>query len=356
MGSHTSFWMLRNTRKIISCVLSSIAMATIGLASIGSDSDDAWIACVHRTSDTEQVLPKVKAALAMIPDSIKTRLKNCGLKIVITPAMSYGKQGNDWEKRSEHDLSSDENIAGQYSSADNTIYVPEKCSWRNEPPRLQGDDLVHVFLHEFGHAYDFNMNHISQTEPFTTAYQQDFSRMSNSARQANEYYTMQDAATNATESFAELFATICATDNSSLRRNDQSLYNAFPHFVSAILSTSSSLHPHDFAGGRQTATYSNQSKNTARSSSQTAPQGANAFAKAPMSQENYYESVIVSSSSALNHQPQNLAALKNRGYAYLTLGKYAAALADFSKAHAINPNDSQTSQYLQYVKKILQGK
>jgi tetratricopeptide (TPR) repeat protein len=325
----------------------------VGPAGNFAEADDSAITCLHRSSDTDYVLPRVQTGLSGIPRSIQSAMFSAGYKIVVTPTMNYGKS-SDRERRSDYDVH-DENAAGMFVPGEKTVYIPERASWRNEPPQLQDDDVVNVMRHEFGHAYDSFMNHVSGTATFADAYQQDASRLSNSQRSDLSYFAMQDAGTNSTELFAQLFSIICSPNDKYLRPTDRELYEAFPHYVQALLALNSELRPHTFsrsaassASGQTANTSSKQLK--ARSIVQPA---VNARAQSLLQTasgligQRKFKDAIPYLDQAVSADPSNAYAFSYRGYANLSLGNYRAAAADYEKVLQLNPGDASAAQNLQ---------
>src|SRR5437763_1899037 len=99
--------------------------------------EDSWITCLHKSGDSEQVLPRVKLGLSCMPKSIRDALQSDGYKVTVTPFMAYEAESGDMQRRSSYDVSSINNIAGQFRSREKTVYIPERCSSGNEPMGLQ---------------------------------------------------------------------------------------------------------------------------------------------------------------------------------------------------------------------------
>src|SRR5690349_2960860 len=115
------------TRAVGVILLAGMLAMGAFVASFGQE--DSWFTIVKHSSDTDQILPRVKQGLSCVPRSIKDPLLASGYKIVITPFMAYGTTGGDeHERRSSYDVSSVNNIAGQFRSSDKAVYIPERCA------------------------------------------------------------------------------------------------------------------------------------------------------------------------------------------------------------------------------------
>src|SRR5439155_2518878 len=117
-----------------------LGFALICAPAIGQEGE--WITCVQKSSDTEQVLPRVKEGLSCIPRSIRDALQSDGYKIIVTPTMAYRADNSDFQRRSSYDVGSVNNIAGLFRSREKAVYIPEKGSRGNEPMRLQNSKDV----------------------------------------------------------------------------------------------------------------------------------------------------------------------------------------------------------------------
>jgi tetratricopeptide (TPR) repeat protein len=176
---------------------------------------------------------------------------------------------------------------------------------------------------------------------------------------------MQNPGTNQTELFAELFSIITSPDDSTLRSYDRDLYEAFPHCVALILALSTDLRPHTFASRpsragsttapRETTTGETSTRNSAPNAG-VLPPGKEADALTSASEliaTRRFPEAVAKLQTVLATQPNNVLALKNRGYAFLALGQYQKALEDYQMVLKLNPKDTQATQYIDYARKML---
>jgi tetratricopeptide (TPR) repeat protein len=345
---------LKPVSRAITCTLS---LFLLGLQSGPAyNSSDSWIVCIHRTQDTEQILPKVLNGLQGIPSSLQNSVREAGYKIIIAPTMDFVKT-DSFERRSDYDVGSLDNIAGQFRSADHCIYIPERYSHANGAPHLQGEDLIHVLRHEFGHAYDCYLGHASHSTTFANAFEHDSAKLTNNERKEFSYFAMQDQHTAATELFAELFSIICSPDDSSLRWFDRSLYQAFPECVNAIIGLSPDLKPHTFShtvNSRTSGTTPSQAPRAANSYQYHPNTTALSTAYSLINQKQYTEAIKILD-DAIKSDPTTATAYSYRGYAYLAIGQYAQAITDYKMVLQLDPKDQKASKYLDYAKKMMES-
>lgn len=316
-----------------------------------ADLDDSAISCVHQTADTNQILPRVKSGLSTIPASIKDALFKEGYKIIITPTMLYGKGSDDLERRSNYDVGSSNNIAGQYRSSEHAVYIPEKASYRNEPPRLQGDDLIHVLRHEFGHAYDFYLHHASSSDQFMQAYNEDSSKLTNSQRTNFSYFSMQEPGTSSTELFAELFSILCTSGDYTLRPVDKGLYEAFPHCISVMRSINPDLKPHSFGSSSTSATTAtNQSTPSSTKTSSPSASASALTTGSTLVANRHYAEAIPYLDAVIKADPTNVMAYNYRAYAFLATGNYSGSISDYQMVIRLDPKDQSAAANLELAK------
>lgn len=319
-------------------------------------SNESWLVTVHQSSDTDKILPLVREGLSGIPASLKDQLFAAGYKVVVTPTMLYGQNGDNLERRSAYDVGSSYNIAGQFRPRDHTLYIPERCAWGNDVPRLQDSrDLPGVLRHEFGHAVDCFLNYPSQGGNFMESFNSDYSKLTNTQLTQFSYFTQQQPGTNSTELFAELFDIICCNDDRTLRSYDRHLYEAFPHCVNAILCLNVELHPHTFPNGSATANRSSE-QTDAKAAAVNRTVNIPTAASSPLQtatqllSSHAYPQAIQCLNAIIAKEPSNGLAHNYRGYAYFGLGNYKQAIQDYSEALRLNPQDTNAAQYLKVAK------
>lgn len=324
--------------------------------------DESWLVTVHRSSDTDKILPLVQEGMSGIPSSLRTQLFGAGYKVVVTPTMLYGQNGDNLERRSAYDVGSSYNIAGQFRPRDHTLYIPERCAWGNDVPRLQdSSDLPGVFRHEFGHAVDCYLNYPSQGPNFMQSYNADYSKLTNTQLTQFSYFTQQQPGTNSTELFAELFDIITCSDDRTLRRYDRHLYEAFPDCVNAILALNTELQPHHFRDSGAEASSSSQPVD-AKSAAANRTVNSLAAGSSPLQTatkllaSHEYAQALQILNAVIAKEPSNSLAYNYRGYAYFGLRNYQQAVQDYTQAVRLNPQDSNAAQYLKVAKQYVGSK
>lgn len=317
--------------------------------------DESWLNIVHHTSDTDQVMPYVRAGLAGVPGKIKDDLWGAGYKVIVTPTMLYGEASDTLERRSSYDVGSSNNIAGQFRSADHTLYIPERCSWGNDVPRLQArNDLSGVIRHEFGHAYDCYMHYPSQAANFSQAYATDSAKLTNDQRRTFSYFSMQQPGTSATELFAELFNIITCTDDRTLRNYDRALYESFPDCVQCILALNPDLKAHQFSGAAPAVPVA--AETTSGASGKSPAPSAPPVAATPLQTAarliagRQYSQAIPFLDAIISKEPNNGLAFNYRAYAHLATANYKQAVSDYTQVLRLNPQDSNAAKNLKLAK------
>jgi PDZ domain len=167
--------------------------------------DKRLIAIQRHTADTDAIYDQVVAALNVVPKSVKLDLANYGVKILITPTIIEANPSFATEKpRGYIHGGGYDNCPGLYNNGTKDLYIAERAAWKNSPPQLNRW-VLSTSLHELGHAYDYCKGHLSSSDAFIKAYEEDSGRLNNSQRTEFNYF-LQEAGAGPTELFAELFA------------------------------------------------------------------------------------------------------------------------------------------------------
>ncbi|HEY9785589.1 MAG TPA: hypothetical protein V6D17_09330 [Candidatus Obscuribacterales bacterium] len=179
-------------------------------APVTLSAEDQKLLKVHRqTGETNEIKNLIARSLVAVPLGVKNTLISNGIKIVITPTIpELDPQASKNKPRGYIHGGGYDNCPGYYSPSEKQIVIPERVSYRSAPPRLN-DSADETMLHEMGHAFDNARGDISAREAFKQIYEEETSRLSNTAKTKYYYYT-QGGDTGPSELFAELFATACS--------------------------------------------------------------------------------------------------------------------------------------------------
>ncbi|MBX9671226.1 MAG: tetratricopeptide repeat protein [Candidatus Obscuribacterales bacterium] len=199
-----------------------------------ADPTDKNLLNVHkRTADTDKVYAIVLNALAAVPPKVKSALREGGCKILIARTIvdACPELATDKPSGYIHGGGYD-NCPGMFVPSTKTLYIAERASWNNSPPRLN-TQAGFTTLHELGHAYDHVKHDISGGE-FKKLYDEDAAHLTNSQRTEWHYYC-QEGERGPCELFAELFA-ICHGTAAGIDRGDGELAQVFPRCYKFIKS------------------------------------------------------------------------------------------------------------------------
>lgn len=211
-------------------VVTSAASAGAGSASSSrsasprvssADPRDASLIRFHRpTANSGKIQAMVMQSLACVPKSVKNQLHAFGFKVTITPTILEldPSQAQDRPSAYIHGGGID-NCPGYYDPNDKEIVIPERVSYNNAPPTLNRS-VMDTMLHELGHAFDHARGYISHSEQFRKVYNEENSRLSNSVRE-EQYYFTQGGDHGPREAFAELFSIQCASQAGVEHRNEE---------------------------------------------------------------------------------------------------------------------------------------
>jgi hypothetical protein len=149
--------------------------------------------------------------LQTIPASIRDRVFQAGLRVVIVPTVSdyldthYSDRPRGYVNGGGYD-----NTDALFVPAKNELLVAERVSYHNGAP-LPTTRVPYLIHHEFGHAFDFYLGHqfsqlysISKTPRFVQTSDRELQRLGLSKREKIAYFCQDDGA-GASETFAELF-------------------------------------------------------------------------------------------------------------------------------------------------------
>src|SRR5277367_1661094 len=196
---------------------------------------------------TDADIARAQKALDTIPRGIQRTIADHGISVVLTPRMDYDEADHAADKIFR-DGGVLDNAGGMFEVGKLRVIVPECASWRNAPPRPQGNGIIPIVRHELGHAWDFSLNHPSQHEPYLQAYDQDFKRLRTQDMRDFPYYITGistgeanvPTASGHQELFATLFNLLC-TPVEERGKKDKRLLILFPHVVAYIQTLDSNL-------------------------------------------------------------------------------------------------------------------
>lgn len=176
-------------QRILTIVIASGLLAGFGALRAApiqpSALDRELVQVVRRTEQTEGVLERVHLALSKLPDSVKEKLRQRQIHIVITPTQA--EIGN-------------EDGFCSFQPKYRRVAVPETVRGK----AIALTRLPIIILHEAGHAYDPIVKG-SQNPLFQAAYAREAGRVPQEMRQTFAHF-LQEGAKGPIECFASLFA------------------------------------------------------------------------------------------------------------------------------------------------------
>ncbi len=154
----------------------------------------------QKSEEGVRLLATIHSVVHRLPAELVSALVKAGIRIVVIPDMdsvprSYFNEnyvdtlGLFWHER--------------------LIFIPQK--FFSDGEFLNNDQVEFVALHEIGHAFDYLMGYLSETQTFKTAYSADYSRL-NETEKAKISYLVEGVNRMARgQLFAETFALVYAT-------------------------------------------------------------------------------------------------------------------------------------------------
>jgi tetratricopeptide (TPR) repeat protein len=286
----------------------------------------------------------LQTGISTIPQKIQQEISQAGISIVLTPSMVYDEPEKSGE-RVFRNGGTTQNIAGLFEQTKSRVLIPERVSGGNGVPKPRGTHTIKVMRHELGHAWDYALGRVSQTEPFIAAYNQDFAKLSNEQCRALAYCITGVARSDANvptasghgECFAEAFATL-TTPRSQWRTGEIQQNKGFPHVAAYLQSLNPEL------GKTSEVEHAIRSSNAVASNPSELP-GEESSAASNVQYEQavaffkqkQYRQALASLSQAIKFNPGNGKAFLLRGTTNMWLRDYKTAAQDYTEYIKIHP-------------------
>jgi tetratricopeptide (TPR) repeat protein len=290
---------------------------------------------------TDEDIARVNKALETIPPGVQRTISEHGISVVLTPRMDFdeGEKGGEKIFREGGVL---DNVGGMFEAGKSRVIIPECASWRNSPPRPQGNYITAVARHELGHAWDYSLNRETTHAAYMQAYDQDFKRLGNQQCRDFAYYITGTSTAEANvptasgraELFASLFAVLC-TPVEYRKKKDNSLLAAFPHVAAHIQSLDSNLLVPPKPDPKPVASKAEINENVEQQSDDRVQEGLALWKEQrQLEAVKYFE-------QAIKLNPKNAKALLLCGNANAWLKNYRLSIANYSDYLKLNPEDAQ---------------
>lgn len=188
---------------------------------VADEIDQSIVSILRKTDYTANAYDQVIEALHIVPQELKRRMANAGLKVVITPMIiDVMSDATERPRGYTH--------GGNYTNCPafcrgKTIYVAERVQSGSAVPQPM-KNLVGSFMHEFGHAYDHTYN-ISDSPGFSKAFEHDGAGLTNTIREEFYYYLQPESGQS--EMFAEQTSAVLSPPN-RLRDSASGVSKQFP--------------------------------------------------------------------------------------------------------------------------------
>lgn len=337
---------LNRFRPYVALVILSMVLNCQSVQSAEGNQVYIPIRVLSRIDITPDDVKRVEQGVSVIPPAIQKFIAAAGIEVVLTPQMNFEEPEHSGEKLFRNGGTYD-NLGGVFESGKKRVVIPEKASWRNSPPRPQGNSIVRTCRHELGHAWDFAQGKHSHSEGYIAAYDQDFRKLSNEQCRKWAYYitgvSTGDAnvptASGRAECFASVFAALVTPPSQRVAKMNELLQD-FPNVARNLQSLDSDL-------GRITESpspgpFQSTSNLPIRSGSQVSPankaksdecvKAANDF----MSKQEYQRAVN-QLSEAIKFNPNDPNSYLLRGNGLSWLKKYNLAILDYTLAIKLSP-------------------